>query len=250
VPAVRDVEALAALVARFRVDGLPLTVEPAAAGAVRASLDAAGLVLLGEMHGVRENPQLLFTLMREFGIGGLALEWSVSATASVAAWRGGGPLPGDEDLWFGDGRVTAGHYALLRARPGGREPSVVLVDVAMLPAGATWSDRDAAMAAAVLEAPAADGGRLVVAGNAHTRLAAGELGEPMGLHVARARPGVRSIHVDYLSGGYYNFEPVRFAPRGADRQAPYRLHLDGGRLVLDVARAHEADVPHRDPDSG
>jgi hypothetical protein len=245
VPAVRDVATLAALVAEFQVDGLPLTVEPEAADAVRASLDATGLVLLGEVHGVRETPQLLLALMRELGIGGLALEWSVSAAASVTAWCDGGPLPEDEGLWSGDGRVTAGHYALLRTLPGAGEPRVALVDVAVLPADATGSDRDAAMATAVLGVPVVDGGRLVVAGNAHTGLVATELGEPMGVHVARARPGVRSIAVDYLSGAYYNFAPARFAPRGAARQGPYRLHLDDGRLALDVARAHEADVPHR-----
>jgi hypothetical protein len=184
--------------------------------------------------------------MREFGIGGLALEWSAAATGSVAAWRDGGPLPEDRDLWSGDGRVTAGHYALLRARPGARHPAPVLFDVAMLDPAASWSDRDAAMAATLLQAPPVDGGRLVVAGGYHTALTAIELGEPMGLHVARARPGVRSIDVRYRSGAFYNLEPRRFADHDAGQApGPARLHLAGGRLVLDVAHVHEADVPHR-----
>ena len=202
---------------------------------------------------MRENPQLIFALMREVGIDGLGLEWSLSAAGSVAAWRVGGPLPNDDDVWWGDGRVTAGHYALLRARPGAAEPPLILFDVAVLPAGATWSDRDAAMAATVLEAPATDGGWLVAAGNAHTLLTATDLGEPLGLHVAKARPGVRSIEVRYQSGSFYNNGPRRFAlsDAGLSRfpsitpRSPAKLRLDHGRLVLDVAEAHEADVPHR-----
>ena len=113
------------------------------------------------------------------------------------------------------------------------------------------------MAATVLRAPAADGGWLVVAGNAHTLSTASDLGEPLGLHVASVRPGVRSIEVRYQSGGFYNNGPRRFTlfnagPRRFPSIAPRgsaRLHLDHGRLVLDVAEAHEADVPQGQHDT-
>jgi len=244
-PAVHDVATLSAAVTAFRPDELRLTVSPDAAEAVRASLGSSGVVLLGEIHGVRENPQISFAVMREFGIGGLALEWPVSATASVAAWRDGGPLPQDDALWCGDGRMTAGHYALLRARPGGARPAVLLFDVAALPAGATWSDRDAAMGTAVLGAPAVAGGWLVVAGNAHTVTEPTHLGVPMGHHVARARPGVRPIGITYRAGAYYNLAPQRLGPPGDGEPGTATLHVAGERLVLELAEAHEADVPHR-----
>jgi hypothetical protein len=92
----------------FRLDDLLLVVEWDAAVAVRASLDTSGLLFVGEVRGVRENPQIIFALMREFGIGGLALKSSAAASGSVAAWRVGGPLPDDDDLWWGNGRATAG----------------------------------------------------------------------------------------------------------------------------------------------
>ena len=61
-----------------------------------------------------------------------------------------------------------------------------------------WSERDAAMAGRALAAPDAPGGRLVVAGNLHTRLEplpaedpiGAEIGVPMGAELARQRPGL------------------------------------------------------------
>jgi len=40
----------------------------------RRSLDSAGLLLLGEIHGVPENPLLIRALMQAFGLTSLALE--------------------------------------------------------------------------------------------------------------------------------------------------------------------------------
>ena len=50
-------------------------IEPAALAAAGRSLDSSGLLLLGEMHGVRENPLLIRALMQAFGLTSLALEW-------------------------------------------------------------------------------------------------------------------------------------------------------------------------------
>ena len=49
--------------------------EPSAVGAARQSLDDSGLLLLGEVHGVAENPLLIRALMQAFGLTSLALEW-------------------------------------------------------------------------------------------------------------------------------------------------------------------------------
>jgi hypothetical protein len=57
VPAVPDLETLGAVVRGFRLEHLLLVVESDAAEAVWASLDTSGLLLLGEVHGVRENPR-------------------------------------------------------------------------------------------------------------------------------------------------------------------------------------------------
>lgn len=50
-------------------------VEPAALAAAGRSLDSCGPLLLGEMHGARENPLLIRALMQTFGLTSLAVEW-------------------------------------------------------------------------------------------------------------------------------------------------------------------------------
>ena len=75
VPRVRSVEALAQAVAGFVVEDLDLELGPAAVEAAQRSVEESGLLLLGEVHGVRENPLPARALMRVFGLTRLALEW-------------------------------------------------------------------------------------------------------------------------------------------------------------------------------
>ena len=63
------------VVAEFAVTDPGLVIEPPARAAARRSLDSAGLLLLGEIHGVGENPLLIRALMQAFGLTSLALEW-------------------------------------------------------------------------------------------------------------------------------------------------------------------------------
>lgn len=76
VPCVASLDALHRSVSEFVVTDLDLVIEPSAlAAARRRSLDSSGLLLLGEAHGVRENPLLIRALMKAFGLTSLALEW-------------------------------------------------------------------------------------------------------------------------------------------------------------------------------
>ena len=66
-------------------------IEPPALAAARRSLDSAGLLLLGETHGIRENPLLIRALMQAFGLTSLALEWPEDLAPAIEAlalrWR-------------------------------------------------------------------------------------------------------------------------------------------------------------------
>ena len=228
-------------VAEFPVTGLALTVEPAARAAAQRSLDQSGLLLLGEMHGVAENPLLIRALLTGFGLSGLALEWPAELAPTVSAFLAGRPLEDHGLLWPGDGRITAGHLAVLRDRAAAGPLRLTLFDVTM-PAGASWSERDAARAAQVLAGTGP--GTLVVAGNAHTPLHRTELGVPMGTILSERQPGVAEIRIRYASGGYYNIGPRRFGGHAVPSQTP-RLSLRDGSLVLDLPSATEALVPQR-----
>jgi len=95
------------------------------------------------------------------------------------------------------------------------------------------------------------GGMLAVAGNAHTPTRPTSLGVPLGARLARQRPGVRDIRIEYGSGHFYNLRPRRFHPQPGLpgvlglRQRQVRLHLRHGSLIFDLPEPTEAIVPHR-----
>jgi hypothetical protein len=91
----------------------------------------------------------------------------------------------------------------------------------------------------------ATSGTLAVAGNAHTPTGPTSLGLPLGAHVARQRPGVRSIRIKYGSGRFYNLETRRFRPLVNVWGNQVRLRQQRGHLVLDLPSPTEATVPQR-----
>jgi hypothetical protein len=95
---VASVDALVQAAAGFVVTDLDLAAEPAAVAAAQRSLDESGPLLLGEVHGARENPLLARTLMQAFGLTGLALEWDEEDLSGLEdRWCGGRP---DRDWRF------------------------------------------------------------------------------------------------------------------------------------------------------
>jgi hypothetical protein len=63
-PALASLAAFAQAVAEFPVSDPGLVLEPAARAAAERSVRESGFLLLGEVHGVRENPLLIRALPR------------------------------------------------------------------------------------------------------------------------------------------------------------------------------------------
>src|SRR6516165_9480495 len=145
VPCVTSVEGLLQAVTGFVVADVDLAAEPAAAAVAQRSLDDSGLLLLGEIHGARENPLLARALMQAFGITRLALEWDEDLAPVIEAFLATGTLADHWLLWLGDGRITAGHLAVLADRAAAGPLEVILFD-GVIGAGWSWSQRDEAMA--------------------------------------------------------------------------------------------------------
>ena len=214
----------------FPVADLAMEIEPPAAVRLRAKLAAGGPILVGERHGVEQNPLIAYTLMRRLGLRVLALEWSTDLQAAVDGYLAGGSLPVEGLDDGGDGRITAGHFAVLRAlRRDGLLDRVVLFDPSPWPR--TWSERDWSMAVRLLQET---GGTpaLVLAGSLHTRLRRHRHGEPMGAHVARARSGAVEVRLRYPGG----------AVAGQDRDTCV-LRSAGAWLELTVPGARPGVTP-------
>lgn len=244
VPRVSTVEELDRAAADFAVTDLALEIEPPALAAARRSVQESGLLLLGEVHGVRENPLVIRSLMQALGLSGLALEWHEDLAPAAGVYLAGGHLADHPLLWPGDGRITAGHLAVLQERAAAGPLSLTLFD-GTIGAGWSWSERDEAMTRRILSAPVTAAGTLVVAGNAHTPTTRTHLGVPLGAHLARQRPGLQEIRISYGAGGLYNIQPRRLPRRIGPWRHRARLRDRHGSLVLDLPTAREAVVPQR-----
>jgi hypothetical protein len=241
-PGVASLEEFQRAVDDFDITSSRLTIDPAALAAARQSLDQSGLLLLGEVHGVRQNPLLARALMAVLDVTGLALEWPAELATAVSGFFADGLVPDHPQLWGGDGRITVGHFALLRERfLAQRLRALTLFDGV---SGAGWSLRESAMAERILNAQGPATRTLVIAGNAHTALTPTMLGVPLGARLAEWRPGVREIHIRYGNGTYYNLSPHQFKRQFSIRRTA-RLRAEGSALVLDLPAPMQARVPHR-----
>lgn len=214
----------------FPVKELTLEVDPAATSRLRTKLAAGGPLLLGERHGVEQNPLVAYTLIRRFGLRVLALEWPVDLQPVVDGFLAGEPLDVEPLAGSMDGRITAGHFAVLRElRRDGLLDRAVLFEPSPCPR--TWSERDWLMAVRLLEdtgtTPA-----LVLAGSLHTRLRRHRHGEPLGAHVARVRRGTVEVRLRY---------PGALAP--GERRDACVLRSAGAWLELTVPDARPAVAP-------
>jgi hypothetical protein len=241
-PGVASLEAFQRAVDEFDVTSFRLNIDPAALAAARQSLDQSGLLLLGEVHGVRQNPLLVRALMVALDVTGLALEWPAGLATAVSGFFADGLVPDHPQLWGGDGRITVGHFALLRERFLAERLQALTLFDGVNEVG--WSRRESAMAERILNAQVPGTRTLVIAGNAHTALTPTMLGVPLGARLAEWRPGVREIHIRYGNGAYYNLSPQRFKHQFSLRRKA-RLRADGGALVLDLPGPMQARVPHR-----
>ncbi|TVZ03309.1 hypothetical protein EAS64_23125 [Trebonia kvetii] len=241
-PGIASLEAFQRGVHEFDIDTFQLDIEPAALEAARRSLDESGLLLLGEVHGVRQNSLIARELMTSLDITGLALEWPAGLASAISGFFEDGQVPDHPLLWGGDGRITAGHFAMLWERfSAGRLLALTLFD-GVNEVG--WSRREAAMAERILTAQGPAARTLVIAGSAHTALAPTGLGIPLGARLREQRSGVREVQIKYGNGGYYNLSPQRFKRQWSlHRRA--RLRLEGAGLVLDLPSPVQARVPHR-----
>ncbi len=217
--------------------------------ALESALAETKVFLLGEIHGVMENPDIMYTLIKKFGFRNVALEWKPSLKEQVEQFLNGEGLDFESVKNSSDGRITAGHFALLKKlKEEGLLEKVTCFDQGGSP---SWDVRDENMAQNIIN-ELTDTPTLVAAGNLHTKVEPitfeGEEGEhyPMGEKVKRSIPHVPSCRIKYLSGTFHNHGTKNFAELtsgAAPKQA--RFYRDeAGLYIFELPEAHAAVVPN------
>lgn len=211
--------------------------DPAALARARQTVAETGLLLVGEPHGVRETPSVLYALATALGTRAVAFEWShEEMDEPLAAFFRTGTfdfellwsLPADSELFCGDGRVTAGHFALLQwLAEEGRLDHAIAFDRLDAEPAEDWQahvrKREPELAARLLSEWDRRSPLLVLAGAFHARLEAPE-GVPMAAHLARELPGVAPAMLDYAGGSCWS-RGAEHDVSGPMPDAPIRLRL-------------------------
>jgi hypothetical protein len=179
----------------------------------RGCLATTGLLIVGEPHGVRETPSLLYGLASALETRAIAFEWShEEMEESVQAFLRDGSfdferlwsLPASSEFFCGDGRIAAGHFALLERLYSERRLDQVIVFDRLDPEPPDdWEThvriREPDMAARLLSEWDRRLPLLVLTGAFHAQLQATD-GEPMTAYLARELPGLQPTMLNYASG--------------------------------------------------
>lgn len=203
-----------------------------------ASIAEAGLLVVGESHGVRETPSIVYALALALGTRSIAFEWShEEMEGPVQEFMRSGAfdfdelwtLPESAEFFCGDGRIAAGHFALLQRLQGeGRLDQVIVFDRLDPTPSPDWEwqvrVREPEMAARLLAEWDRSRPLLALTGAFHAQLEAAE-GDPMSAYLARSLPGLRPAMLDYASGHCWSRGELHDVS-GPMPKAPINLRLD------------------------
>lgn len=217
---------------------------------LKENLKDTNLFILGEVHGVKENVDIIYTVFKKFGFRQLALEWQLELHSTVEQFLETGEIDFNAIQDSPDGRITAGHFGLLKKlRSEGILDKLVCFDGGS--GGAGWNARDNVMAKNIL-ANHSNVPTLVVTGRLHANLEpiifVDEQGEkhPMGENVKKEIPNVSTGNIEYKSGQFHNFGTQEFERlEDSEELSGARFYQDEtGRYIFELPEAHVAIVPN------
>lgn len=206
------------------------------------------LLLLAETHGVKENVDIIYTLFKKFGFRKLALEWSAKLIEVTRIFLDTGDLDFDVIKNSPDGRITAGHFALIKKL---KEEGLLEELICFDDNSNDWDERDRNMAGNIIS-HISDSITLAVAGNLHAQVEPITLNDdgvenhPMGESVKKHIPSMSSGRINYHRGQYYNLKIKDFTTEEGDPvSSKARFYKSGnGIYSFDLPEAHIAVVPN------
>jgi hypothetical protein len=246
----RDRVAFIEAIKNFEVKEIDTDFDEKSVAALVSELEKSKLFILGEMHGVKENVDIIYTLFKKFGFRKLALEWNVIMKEKTNEFLQTGELDFESIENIPDGRITAGHFALLKRlkEEGLLESLTCFVEKRE---SRDWDISDRNRANKVLE-DLSDAFTLVVAGNWHTETKPitfpGEevVHHPMGENIKKHISNVPSGRIEYQKGQYHNFGVKDFwvNPDEPELLKAKFYKTTDGIYSFDLPEAHTAVVPN------
>lgn len=246
----RDRQSFIETVSTISINEIPTIFDEVAVQSLVDNLESNKIFILGEMHGVKENTDVIYTLFKKFGFRQLALEWNPELKQVVEKFLESGEIDFDVMQNSPDGRVTAGHFALLKKlKSEGMLEGLVCFDGDS--GGGSWNARDSAMSENIL-ANLSGVPTLAVAGNLHVKTESitfeDEPGKqhPMGENIRKELPNVASGRIEYITGQYHNYGIQNFSSISErDESLETRFYQDEkGLYIFEVPEAHAATVPN------
>jgi hypothetical protein len=246
----KDAQVFMEAVANISIEEIPTLFDEVSVKNLAENIAATKLFILGEMHGVKENADVIYTLFKKFGFRQLALEWEPALQHAAEKFFESGALDFEVIEDSPDGRITAGHFVLIKKlHEEGLLESLVCFDKSS--GAADWNERDATMAENII-ATLSNTPTLVVAGRLHTKtesfISDGETDElqPMGEAIKQTIPNIASGTIEYLAGQFHNFGIHEFENRTTSKElATARFYQDeNGCYVFELPTAHAATVPN------
>lgn len=237
-------------VSSISIEEIPAVFDEKTVQELTGNIESNKLFILGEVHGVKENADVIYTMFKKFGFRQLALEWEPELKAVAERYLESGELDFDAIKDSPDGRITAGHFALLKKlKSEGMLEGLVCFDRGS--GGHGWNARDVAMSNNILD-NLSDISTLVVAGNLHAKTEPitfdDEPGEqhPMGENIKKEIPDVASGRIEYLSGQYHNYGTKEFT-KLSDEELPSEARFfkdEDGLYTFELVEVHAATVPN------
>lgn len=207
---------------------------------------AGNVFALGEIHGVKENPSIIYTLIKKFKFRQLGIEWDKNMSRVVELFQMEGVLDYNSFMNSCDGRITAGYFNMLKKiKAEGLIDSVFFFDDKD-----SWVRRDEVMAQEIIGHTSEDLPTMVVAGNAHTSLKDIKEGDgtvhPSMVRFLEDKEKRFSLgEIRYLSGQFFNNAEKSFSsgidPTG---KLPRFFKNESGVFIYELPEAHVAVVPN------
>lgn len=240
----QDKESFLAEVEKVFIQEIGVEISPEIFDAVTANIESTKIFLLGEIHGIKENVDVIYTLFKKFGFKQLALEWETSLNEVVEKYLSSGEIDFNTIEESADGRITAAHFALIKKLT----EEGLLNKLVCLIGKSGENTRDENMALSSIQ-KISDEATLVVAGNLHTKTEKiifkdGKEMHPMGEFIKKEIPNVETAKIRYAHGEYHNFGTHTFG-KEEENPAKAEFSLDEDNVYqFIVPEAHVAVVPN------